>query len=156
MPHYKLDDPEYLLCYGWGKIISILKKQMDQWTIERLSNEGYKDFKVAYMRVIMNIDADGTNNNELATRAGITKQAMSKIVSDLQKKGYIASKTDTKDKRSTIFALTPRGKEFVKCARSNSNKQMDEYRKVFGKKNFNELVMKLVDVIKYNYKNSND
>ncbi|MGC4020572.1 MAG: winged helix DNA-binding protein [Cyclobacteriaceae bacterium] len=148
----RLKDQEYIRSYGWGKIISHLKKQMDQWSIYQLSNFGYKDFKIAYMPVIMNIDTDGTNNNELAARARVTKQAMSKVVKELQKKGYISAKTDPKDKRSVIFTLTARGKDFIQGARSCVGGLMDEYRKEFGKKNFNDLLQQLVAVIEYNDK----
>jgi DNA-binding MarR family transcriptional regulator len=152
----RLKDAEYLYLYGWGKIVSHLKKQMDQWSIEQLAKNGYKDFKIAYMPVIMNIDMDGTNNNELAARGRVTKQAMSKVVKELQQKGYIAAKTDPKDKRGVIFTLTSRGKDFVKCARTAVSELMDEYRKEFGKKNFNDLVMRLADVIEHNDKMLNE
>ncbi|MBS1681908.1 MAG: winged helix-turn-helix transcriptional regulator [Bacteroidetes bacterium] len=148
----RLKDPEFICTYGWGKVIANLKKQMDQWSVNQLSSRGYKDFKLAYMPVIMNIDLDGTNNNDLAARARVSKQAMSKVIKDLQKKGYITSKTDTKDKRSSIFTLTSRGKDFVKGAKFCVRGLMDEYRKVFGKKEFNELLLKLVEVIEYNDK----
>ena len=149
---HRLKDQEYIRSYGWGKIISHLKKQMDQWSISQLSKFGYKDFKIAYMPVIMNIDMEGTNNNDLAARARVTKQAMSKVIKELQKKGYISAKTDPKDKRSVIFTLTARGKDFIQGARFCVGGLMDDYRKEFGKKNFNELLQQLVEVIEYNDK----
>lgn len=153
---HRLKDPEYLHQYGWGKVISYLKKQMDQWSIEQLSSNGYKDFKIAYMPVIMNIATEGTNNNDLAMHGRVTKQAMSKVVKELQKKGYITAKTDPKDKRGVIFTLTPRGKDFVKCAKAAVSKLMEDYRLAFGKKKFNDLVLMLAEVIEYNDKQLND
>jgi DNA-binding MarR family transcriptional regulator len=153
---HRLKDATYLCTYGWGKVISHLKKQMDQWSIEQLSSNGYKDFKIAYMPVIMNIDMEGTNNNDLALRARVTKQAMSKVVKELQQKGYITSKTHPKDKRGVIFTLTPRGKDFVKCAKAAVGNLMDEYRAEFGKKKFNDLVMQLVSVIEFNESKLNE
>jgi len=152
----RLKDTEYLLMYGWGKIVSHLKKQMDQWAITELSQNGYKDFKIAYLPVIMNIDLDGTTNNDLADRARVTKQAMSKVIKELQGKGYISAKPDPRDKRSIIFTLTARGKDFVKCAKKVSGELMDNYRKEFGKKNFNDLVIRLVAVIEHNDKKLNE
>jgi DNA-binding MarR family transcriptional regulator len=146
----KLKDPEYVQLYGWGKIISHLKKQMDQWATDEITRNGFRDFKIAYMPVIMNIDINGTRNNELATCARMTKQAMSKIVKELQKKGYVSAKTDPSDKRGVIFTLTARGKDFMMGARKCINQLMSEYRKEFGKKNFDDLMNKLINIIEYN------
>lgn len=154
--HHLLHDKKYVQTYGWGKIVSYLKKQMDQWSIQKLSENGYRDFKIAYMPVIMNIAPEGTNNNDLAAHARVTKQAMSKVVKELQAKGYVSAKVDHNDKRSTIFILTGRGKDFVKCARESVNGLMNDYRKEFGKKNFEDLLDRLVEVIAYNEKRLND
>lgn len=155
MSFYKLDDSKFLQTLGWGKIIAILRKQSEQWSTKKLKSAGFKDFKTAYFPVIMNIDIEGTSNNELAVRARVTKQAMSKVLKDLQEKGYILAKTDVNDKRSTIYSLTARGKEFMKCANKTMSELMEDYRKEFGKKNFNDLVMQLVEVIKHNDKQLN-
>jgi hypothetical protein len=44
----------------------------------------------------------------------------------------------------------------VKCARASVSGLMDDYRKEFGKKNFEELLDQLVKVIEYNEKKLND
>jgi DNA-binding MarR family transcriptional regulator len=141
--------------YGYAKIISVLKKQLDKWALEELKKNGFKDFKIAYMPVIMNIDLHGTRNFDLAMCAKMTKQAMSKLVKELQKKGYVAAKTDENDKRGVVFTLTNRGKDFVTVARQCFSGLMNEYRKEFGKKNFDDLLDKLLNIIEYNDKNLN-
>ena len=151
----KLKDPEYIKMYGWGKILSHLKKQMDHWAIEQITKNGFKDFKISYMPVIMNIDMNGTRNNELANCSKMTKQAMSKIVKELQKKGYISAKTDPTDKRGVIFTLTTRGKDFITTARKCIAELMNEYRKEFGKKNFDYVMNKLINIIEHNDKKLN-
>jgi len=151
----KLTDPEYVRMYGWSKIVAHLKKQIDQWAVENITRNGFKDFKLAYMPVIMNIDKDGTRNNDLATCSKMSKQAMSKIVKELQKKGYVIAKTDSNDKRGVVFSLTSRGNDFLMGARLCVSELMNEYRKEFGKKNFDELMGKLINIIEYNDKKMN-
>ncbi len=153
---HKFNDKEYILSCGWGKILNHLRKQFDIWAIDRLSQKGYKGFKMTYMPVIMNIDLNGTNNNDLAIRAKVTKQAMSKVIKELQKSGYISSKTDPNDKRSTIFKLTSKGNSFIKCARESVGELMDEYRKLIGKKNYDGLLAQLVTIIVHMDKRIND
>ena len=142
-------DVAYIQSCGWGKILSHLKKQFDRWAVDRLAQKGYKGFKMTYMPVIMNIDMNGTNNNDLAVRAKVTKQAMSKVIKELQELGYISSKTDPNDKRSTIFKLTTKGNSFIMCARETVGELMEEYRKLMGKKNFDGLLWQLVSIIEH-------
>ena len=149
-------DVAYIQSCGWGKILSHLKKQFDKWAVERLAQKGYKGFKMTYMPVIMNIDMNGTNNNDLAVRAKVTKQAMSKVIKELQELGYISSKTDPNDKRSTIFKLTSKGNSFIMCARETVGELMDEYRKLLGKKNYDTFLTQSVTIIEYMDKKLND
>ncbi len=97
----------------------------------------------------MNIDLNGTNNNDLAVRAKVTKQAMSKVIKELQELGYISSKTDPNDKRSTIFKLTSKGNNFIMCTRETVGELMDEYRKLMGRKNFDGLLWQLVSIVEH-------
>jgi len=152
----RFQDKNYILSCGWGNVLHHLRKQFDLWAIDRLANKGYKGFKMTYMPVIMNIDSNGTNNNDLALRAKVTKQAMSKVIKELQKSGYISSKTDPKDKRSTIFKLTSRGEGLIQCAKKSVSELMDEYRKLVGKKNYDDLLIQLVTIIEHMDKKLND
>lgn len=145
----RFKDIAYIQSCGWGKIIAVLKKQFDKWAVERLAQKGYKEFKMAYMPVIMNIDANGTNNNDLALRAKVTKQAMSKVIKELQKLGYISAKTDPHDKRSTIFKLTAKGNSFIMCTKESVGELMDEFRKLIGKKSFDGMLLQLVTLIEH-------
>lgn len=145
----QLRDTECLKIKSWGKILSYLKRQFDQWATERLNQHGYKNFKMAYMPVIMNIKVEGTNNNELARNARVTKQAMSKVAKELYELGYIKTKVDPNDKRSTIFMLTERGKKLVVEARLAVKSLMDEYREVFGHEEYDRTIDMLMKIIDY-------
>ena len=69
----KLKDTLYIKSENWGKILAVSKRQFDEWATTRLAKEGYADFKMVYMPVLMNIQPDGTNNNELACHAKVSK-----------------------------------------------------------------------------------
>src|ERR1700739_2410883 len=87
--------------HSWGKAVSKLKKHFDVWVSEQLALKNIHDFKLAYMPLIMNIDADGITNTDLAKRAGITKQGMSQVVQELEEKKYIKAEKNPNDKRSS-------------------------------------------------------
>jgi DNA-binding MarR family transcriptional regulator len=146
----QLVDTEFIKVHSWGKIVTYLKRQFDFWTTEQLILHGYKNFKIAYMPVLMNVSVDGTNNNELAKRARVSKQAMSKVLKELSLHGYIKTKTDQTDKRSSIVMLTDKGKRFVIDARLCVKDLMDEYRKEIGKADFDETIQTLLKIIEFN------
>ncbi|MCK7557434.1 hypothetical protein MKQ70_21470 [Chitinophaga sedimenti] len=62
------------------KLVSLVKKDMEIKLMERLHSLGYENFKMGDMVCLANVQLDGTINNELAKKAKITKQAMSKVV----------------------------------------------------------------------------
>lgn len=145
----KLKDTEFIKANSWGKILTYLKRQFDQWATLKLNQGGYRHFKMAYMPVLMNIKAEGTNNNELAKSARVTKQAMSKVAKELVEYGYIKTKTDPTDKRSTIFTLTDKGKKLVIEARLSVKDLMDEYRTMLGHEEYDRTLQVLLKIIEY-------
>lgn len=145
-----LKDTEFLKQHSWGKILSYLKRQFDAWTTDQLLKNGYKNFKIAYMPVIMNIGPDGTNNNDLAKHARVSKQAMSKVLQELLQAGYIKAKTAEQDKRSMVLLLTDKGKKLVVEARLCVKSLMDEYRQEIGEKEFEQTIQVLLKIIEYN------
>jgi DNA-binding MarR family transcriptional regulator len=146
----KLLETEPLRNSNWVKLISILKHQFNDWALTKLINEGYDDFKMVYMPVLMNIKPDGINNNELAGQARVTKQAMSKVAKELQKLGYIRSRKDPRDKRSTTIMLTDRGKRLVIEARLCIKELTNEYRTVVPEREFDKATEILRKIIEYN------
>lgn len=143
----QLADTAYIKEQNWGKILAMSKRQFDEWATRRLSAYGYEDFKMVYMPVLMNIKPEGTNNNELATYAKVTKQAMSKVAKELQQMGYIKAKVSAQDKRITIFSLTERGKKLVVEARLAVKELMDIYRKEFGITEFDQSLRLMQRII---------
>lgn len=146
----KLMSTDYIKARSWGKIVTYLKRQFDNWTNAQLASRGYKNFKIAYMPVLMNITVDGINNNELAKRARVSKQAMSKVLKDLTVQGFVKTKTDPSDKRSSLVLLTDKGKKMVIEARLCVNSLTSDYHKKFGKERFEQHIDFMLEVIEYN------
>lgn len=146
----KLKETEHIKARSWGKVISNVKRQFDHWALQSLFVHGYSDFKMSHMPFIMNIAPEGTNNNDLAKRARVTKQAMSKVAKEMQELGYVEARTDDKDKRSTIFFLTEKGKKFVIAARLCVHDLTEEYRQLVGKAKFESMIDTLEAIIAYN------
>ncbi len=134
---------------SWGKIVNHLKREFDIWAQREYKIKGYSDFKMAHVPVLMNIDVGGTTNNELAKRIKVTKQAMSKVIRELQAMGYIKATVADGDKRSMTLNLTERGKKLVLNSRQRMIGLHQEYQKLLGEEKFNQLLDQLILIIKY-------
>lgn len=134
---------------NWGKLISRLKKEFDARVAAELAHEGYGDFKMGYMQLLMNIRPEGVTNNELARCAKVTKQAMSKLVKELVEDGFIRTETHGQDRRSSVIYLTTRGKKLVITARSKVQELEKEYHKLLGRQRFEDLRTMLATILAY-------
>ena len=63
------------------------------------------------------LDADGSRVTELASRAGMTKQAMGELVRHLEAAGYLRRQPDPRDGRASLVRPTRRGWECIATAR---------------------------------------
>lgn len=122
-----------------GRLLSLVKKDLDQQLTEKLLERGYKDFRPGDMVVLINIDDAGTINNELAKKARISKQAMSKVVKNLEAEGYIATRKHDTDNRASLIALTDMGKMLL-IETSESIKEIEtSYVEVVGEEDITTL-----------------
>jgi DNA-binding MarR family transcriptional regulator len=135
---------------NWAKLLAVSKKQFDEWTLNRLANCGYENFRIAYMPVLVNIGVEGVGNKELAHRVRVTKQAMSKVLKEILDLGYITSKVSKEDKRNSIISLTDKGKKLVILCRQSIIALMEEYRREFGAQEFDGVLLMLHKIIEYN------
>jgi DNA-binding MarR family transcriptional regulator len=79
---------------------------------DRLAAEGYADIREGYGCVFGFIDMDaGSRVTELADRSGLTKQAVSEVIPELEQLGYVTREPDPGDRRAKIVKLTPKGRE---------------------------------------------
>jgi len=83
--------------------------------VARLGRRGYVNFPFASASLLWLLDEGGTRSTTLAQRAGVTKQAMSQQVKQMEREGYLEQVPDTADTRAKVIRMTPRG-ESVKVA----------------------------------------
>lgn len=96
-----------------ARLINLFKKDIDLRITQKLQERGYQRFKLGDMVLLVNIDPHGTINNDLARKARISKQAMSKVVKNLEAANYIGTRKHESDNRASIIFLTEKGKEFM-------------------------------------------
>ncbi|GAB3322458.1 hypothetical protein GCM10027299_18140 [Larkinella ripae] len=131
-----------------GRLMSKIKRYMGRHIELRLAETGFLDFKASYIAFLANIEEDGITNNELAKRAGITKQAMSKVVKLLEDDGYIYTVKNERDSRSSRIFINERGKELLVAVFNCMEEVKEKFSAIAGREQVEQMVDTMVLLVR--------
>jgi DNA-binding MarR family transcriptional regulator len=83
----------------------------------RIAAEGFDDVRFADGVVFQHLVAGPQGIGALAERLGVSQQAASKAVADLERRGYVERVADAADGRARRAALTARGEAAIESGR---------------------------------------
>ena len=83
----------------------------------RIAADGMDDLRFADGVVFQHLVPGPRTIGSLAERLGVSQQAASKAVADLERRGYVAREADPDDGRARIVALTERGEAAIEAGR---------------------------------------
>jgi DNA-binding MarR family transcriptional regulator len=107
--------------------------------VARLARLGYVDFPFASASLLWLLDEGGTRSTTLAQRAGVTKQAMSQLVKQMERQGYLEQVPDLSDTRAKVVRMTPRGQS-VKAACAEVREELNQaIAKLLGERKAREM-----------------
>jgi DNA-binding MarR family transcriptional regulator len=115
----------------------------------RLGGEGFADSRFADGVVFQHLVGGPVTISTLAEKLGVTQQAASKSVADLQSRGYVSRRPDPADARARIVVLTDRGQAVIAAARKHRAAIDVELRKTLGEDQVEHARLLLVDVINH-------
>lgn len=107
---YPDDDTPLLL------LIALAERHLAEALQARLVAAGFEDHRVVHHNVMAHVTYEGIRLTELADKAGITKQAMSELVIDLERHGYLQRAPDPNDGRAKLIGFTEKGRAAVQQA----------------------------------------
>jgi DNA-binding MarR family transcriptional regulator len=82
--------------------------------VEGLNAKGYDSLRSTHTTLLSNIDLAGSTVTVAAERAGITKQAMGRLATELEATGYVTVRSDPADARVRILELTEAGRQLMR------------------------------------------
>lgn len=91
----------------------------------RLANLGFADLNSTLIGMVPLLREKDVRATTLAERLGISKQAVGKLLADLEAKGYIVRIVDPLDKRSNQVQFTKKGNELL-AAGDNVKRQLEK------------------------------
>lgn len=100
--------------------------------LERLQQRGHPGVRTGHIPALAGLDPDGTRITDLATRAGMTRQMMGRLVRELTDLGYLRTRADPADQRAVIVTMTDRGRAFGAAAGEVMRELEREYGDLLG------------------------
>ncbi|NQV81494.1 MAG: winged helix-turn-helix transcriptional regulator [Alphaproteobacteria bacterium] len=104
---------------------------------------GYDDLSESHTTLLPHLDVDGTRITEIAARAGLTKQAIGQMVSDLEDRGYVLRAADPSDARAKIVRYTAKGRRFMRDGWAIKRDLHERCRDIVGAQDFEAFVLHL-------------
>jgi DNA-binding MarR family transcriptional regulator len=86
---------------------------VNRHVVEGLNARGYDNLRSTHTTLLSNIDLTGSSVTAAAERAGISKQAMGRLASELEDAGYIRVRSDPEDARVRFLQLTKSGQKLM-------------------------------------------
>ena len=98
--------------------LQLIGRLLADQTMQKLWDAGFDDLRESDGYVFQHLVPGALAITELAARLGVTQQAVSKSVADLEARGYVVRKSDADDARVRLVELSERGARVIKTTRS--------------------------------------
>jgi DNA-binding MarR family transcriptional regulator len=111
--------------------------------------KGHSRLKMSFSQVISHISPHGSLINDLAKINGVSKQAISQVVKEVEDLGYIERKQNPHDARSTKLFLTDYGLQLIADSVANISVLRAQFVEVLGERQLQELTLQLEALYDY-------
>lgn len=112
-----------------GRLLNNAIKRFESSILQQMSDAGHGGFSLSHITITRNLDVSGTRATEIARRAGVTKQSMGELITQLEKTGIIERRPDPDDRRAKIVCFTPTGMNWLNAFRAalqEAERQMEK------------------------------
>jgi DNA-binding MarR family transcriptional regulator len=99
----------------------LLLAAVDNWQnalVRGLQEAGFRNFRGTHMHLLRYIDMGGTRITEIAERAGVTKQAIGKLIAACEKRDLVKTISDPTDGRAKIVLFTKQSRAVIMAERA--------------------------------------
>ncbi len=132
-------DMTYKLTDNLSSLLIELARDFERKAIEKCHERGHTQIRRSHSSLFRNMGFESVRLTELADRAGITQQAMGKLVKEMEREGYVKRHIDQSDKRAKIIELTEIGTKLVKDNMEIVDEILQEYSEALGSEGIEDL-----------------
>jgi DNA-binding MarR family transcriptional regulator len=130
-----------------GSLLSIPADILEHEVFEQYAKAGYSDVRLMHSAILRYLPPEGCRVTELARQARMTKQAAGYLVDSLEQHGYLERIPDPADGRAQIVRRTAKGWEMNRLARHSVQEVQEEWTRVYGEENMQQLLSLLRDLV---------
>lgn len=131
--------PTYKLSKNLSRLLMELARDFEKRALEKCHQRGYTQIRRSHYSLFSNMNSGSIRLTELAEKAGITQQAMGKLVKEMESEGYVRRQIDESDKRAKLIELTELGQRMVRDSMEIVDEILEEYRQAMGEEGIDEL-----------------
>lgn len=124
-------------------LVTLAERHLAEGLQAHLVAAGFDDHRIVHHNVMAHVTFEGIRLTELAEKAGITKQAMSELVIDLEQLGYLIRTPDPHDRRAKLIGFTDKGKAAVREAM----RAFAEMESALGERSLRSLRRSLITIL---------
>lgn len=99
--------------HNLGRLLHGALRHFEQRVLDHMLAAGHGEFSASHVQATRHLDREGTRLTELAKRAAMTKQSMSELVAQLERKGLVAREPDPHDSRARLIRFTAAGEAWL-------------------------------------------
>lgn len=140
--------------YGIGRLLLLARRDF----LVRLADkmDGEADIVMnARGRLLPYIDVEGTRSIDLARRMGVTKQAVARMVKELEEEGLLSREADDADGRAALVKFTDAGLDYMTRLHKCITQVERDYERLFGQEQM-KLVRQTLGAIAYAHENGEE
>ncbi len=110
------------------------------WSEKEWKADGWTEITTDHLKVISLVARlEQTTNNELSKLVGVTKQAMSQMITLLEKRGVLTVEMNPSDSRGKIITLSEYGINFMIYFSTKTQELFNKYAAIIGEENMHVL-----------------
>ena len=100
-----------------ARLLAMAYRQLIDQLHVRLKAAGYTDVRPPFGYVLLAVRAQPATAADIALLLGVTKQATSKLIDEMERGGYVKRQAHGDDARAKALVITARGKKFLAARR---------------------------------------
>ncbi len=132
---------------SFGRQIYYLYRYLVVWDDEMWPKMNDKPLGPSHIHLLFTIGLDGVSNSEMARRAKVSKQAMSKLVQEMLKFELIEIEPNEQDSRCNIITLTDKGAEVLVKIWDANRQLAQEFENRLGKVKAKRLLTLMAELV---------
>jgi len=131
---------------GIGRLLLLTRRDFLNRLAQKMKGEGNATVMQVRGRLIPYIDIDGTRSVDLARRVGVTKQAIGRLVRELEEEGLLTREADDADGRAFLVKFTGAGLEYLTRMHKCIAQIERDYERMVGAENMDVVREALVRI----------